>query len=101
MAKETVRTVLPIGMINQLKPVIESVGAEKPGFSDVATELLHKARHRPLDTTSEMPKLDIELPRAFVVALAQRPEVTVIAKAGAFSPYTNVAKKLKQVTLTA
>lgn len=98
MAKETVRTALPIGMINQLQPVIESVGAEKPGFAAVATELLHKARHRPLDTTSETPKLDIQLPRAFVVALAKRPEVVKISQAGAFSPYTDVAKGLVALT---
>lgn len=90
----TVNMDLPIGMVQQLKPVIEAVAATSPGFAEVAADLFYRSKHRPLDTTSATPMVSVEFPLAMAQALAARPEVVKISKSGAFSPYTPVAKRL-------
>ncbi len=90
----TVNMDLPIGMVQQLKPVIEAVAATSPGFAEVAADLFHRMRHRPLETGSGTPTVSVELPKGMAQALAERPEVVKIANAGAFSPYTPVAQRL-------
>lgn len=90
----TVNMDLPIGMVQQLKPAIEAVAATSSSFAEVAADLFHRSKHRPLDTTSATPTVSVELPKGMAQALAERPEVKKIANSGAFSPYTPVAQQL-------
>ncbi len=94
-ASDSIRVELPLGMVKALKPAVEAVAVTRTDFKQAGAYLValsgYNGQGKPGGGEETY---NVEIPKPAARALAKRPEVIALSRAGNASPYTNLAQNL-------